>query len=78
MISARADRRGGRLRGFAAGLALALAALPSEALAQSCPLCRETAAQAPGSVALNYGIVILLVPTIGIFAGILYRILRNR
>lgn len=56
-----------------------LAAVPA-AFAQGCVMCRNTAAAggAEAAKALDLGVLILLVPTISIFVGILFFAFRYR
>lgn len=57
-----------------------VAALASNAAAQGCALCYQSAA-ATGSrsiVALQHGILILLIPSVGLFVGIFGLIYRRR
>ncbi|MFQ5723974.1 MAG: hypothetical protein ACE5G6_05730 [Terriglobia bacterium] len=60
-------------------LAAAWLAAP-EAFAQGCSMCRNTAAAGgeQATRALDLGVLILLVPTISIFAGILVFAVRYR
>ena len=65
---------------FLAGITLALLLLGSAApaLAQ-CSQCREAAAAtADGGRAINLGILVLLVPTLGLFVGVFVFALRRR
>ncbi len=53
-------------------------ALP--AWAQGCPLCKASVAAAgpEAAKAVNFGIFVLLIPTLSIFLGILYWAFRHR
>jgi hypothetical protein len=58
-------------------LVLALALAPA-AFAQGCSMCRENAAAAgDGGRTLNFAILVLLVPTLGFFIGIMVFSLRR-
>jgi hypothetical protein len=64
------------------GLLLAIAAAllaPAAAVAQGCAMCAQNAAAtgAEGARALNTGILVLLLPTLGIFGGLFVLILRR-
>ena len=60
-------------------LTWALALQATDAFAQGCALCKINASQAPGGPqAMNTAILILLLPTLGIFVGILLRARRGR
>jgi hypothetical protein len=74
MSSASADRR--RLGAFAAALAALL--LSPDAAAQGCAACRNSAEQSGNAGAINTAILVLLFPTLLIFAGIVYRAYRHR
>ncbi|MBI4462346.1 MAG: hypothetical protein HY653_05520 [Acidobacteria bacterium] len=56
-----------------------LAAAPA-AFAQGCAICRNTAAAGGAEVAraLDHGVLVLLVPTISIFVGIVFFAFRYR
>jgi hypothetical protein len=77
-------RLGSLLRGRAARFAasaLLLAALASaRAAAQGCAMCYQTASAsaAPGREALRHGILVLLVPAVGVFVGIFGYLYRQR
>lgn len=62
-----------------AGVA-AFGALASRAAAQGCAMCYQSAAAsgAPGREALRHGILILLIPAISLFTGIIAFIYRRR
>jgi hypothetical protein len=64
----------------AAACVMALAVTASSAAAQGCAMCYQSAAAsaAPGRQALRYGILLLLVPAVGLFSGILVLIYRRR
>jgi hypothetical protein len=61
-------------------LAAALLAAAPEAFAQGCVACRTSAAAggAEAARALDHGILVLLIPTISIFVGILAFAFRYR
>ena len=64
---------------WTAAVAGTLVLRATDAFAQGCALCRINASQVPGGPqALNAAIVVLLVPTVGIFVGILLRARRGR
>jgi hypothetical protein len=64
----------------AAACVMALAVTASRAAAQGCAMCYQSAAAAaaPGRQALRHGIVLLLVPAVTLFFGILAFIYRRR
>jgi len=67
-----------RLFGMAATFAALLLAAPA-ALAQGCPMCRTSAEAAgtAGTRAINLGILVLLIPTLLFFLGVLlFAVLR--
>jgi hypothetical protein len=76
-MEARDRKRGWRAVAACAGF-VALAS--SRAAAQGCAMCYQSAAAsgAPGREALRYGILILLVPAVSLFAGICALIYRRR
>jgi hypothetical protein len=57
-----------------------LAAFIPQAAAQTCAMCYQNAAATGprGRIALQHGILILLVPAVGLFAGILALLWRRR
>ncbi|MEE9235331.1 MAG: hypothetical protein V3U28_07840 [Candidatus Acidoferrales bacterium] len=61
-------------------IAAAWLAAPPEVFAQGCSMCRNTAAAGgeQAARAFNLGILVLLVPTISIFVGILVFAVRYR
>jgi hypothetical protein len=72
--------RGARWVAEAAACAAAFALTASRAAAQGCAMCYQSAAAsaAPGREALRHGILLLLVPAVCLFAGILAFIYRRR
>lgn len=75
MSSASADRvRSVLAASVAAAMALTLS---PGAAAQGCAACRNTAEQS-GNGSINIAILVLLFPTLCIFAGIVYRAYRHR
>ncbi len=69
------------VRLLVAALVLAVMSLASpEALAQGCAICRNSAAAGgeQAAKALNTGVLVLLLPTISIFVGILFYAARYR
>jgi len=54
--------------------------LPLPASAQGCAMCYQNAAAtgARGQAALRHGILILLIPALGLFAGIFWKVFRRR
>jgi hypothetical protein len=60
--------------------AIALLAMASDALAQGCSMCYASAAQedAGAQQALNLGILVLLIPPVLLFAGVLVTAVRRR
>lgn len=64
----------------AALIALLVAVLSLPVLAQGCAMCYQNAAAAGarGQAALRHGIFILLVPALGLFAGIFWKVFRRR
>ena len=56
-----------------------LAVLSQPASAQGCAMCYQNAAAtgARGQAALRHGILILLIPALGLFAGIFWRMFRR-
>jgi hypothetical protein len=80
MSSDCADRAGTRRLGRAVATLLAItgaAAIAPEVHAQ-CVLCKTQAEGSGYGNAINLGILVLLVPTLALFAGILYRAYRHR
>jgi hypothetical protein len=76
-------RRSSRDRGAvwaAAACVMAFAVTASRAAAQGCAMCYQSAAAsaAPGRQALRHGILLLLVPAVSLFFGILVFIYRRR
>jgi len=78
-------RRDSRNRGAvwaaaAAACVMAFAVTASRAAAQGCAMCYQSAAAsaAPGRQALRHGILLLLVPAVSLFFGILVFIYRRR
>lgn len=57
--------------------ALCVSALSSPLFAQSCALCYESARNSGNPGAINRGILVLLVPTLLLFAGILVFTIRR-
>ena len=57
--------------------ALTALLLSPEAAAQGCAACK-TAAEQSGNGAFNTAILVLLIPTLCIFGGIVYRAYRHR
>lgn len=57
-----------------------LLAYAPDAFAQGCPLCRTAAAATgdKGAKAFNLAILVLLIPTISIFGGVLFCAFRSR
>ncbi len=55
------------------------AALAPHAAAQGCAMCYQNAVAsgAKGQAALRHGILILLIPALGLFAGIFWKIFRR-
>lgn len=70
------------LRGFAAALSglAAAAALAPQAAAQGCAMCYQSAAASGdhSRVALQHGILLLLIPSVGLFMGIFGLIYTRR
>lgn len=60
-------------------VALAAALLAPAAAAQGCAMCAQNAAAtgAAGARAINAGILVLLLPTLGIFAGLFVLVVRR-
>lgn len=65
---------------FMAALGFLLAAFASRAGAQGCAMCYQNAAgaSATAQAGLRHGILILLIPALGLFGGILALIYRRR
>jgi hypothetical protein len=64
----------------ASTIAIAIVAmLAPHAAAQGCAMCYQNAAAsgAKGQAALRHGILILLIPALGVFAGIFWTIFRR-
>jgi len=72
--------RDARWAAAAAACVMAFAVTASRAAAQGCAMCYQSAAAsaAPGRQALRHGILLLLVPAVGLFFGILAFIYRRR
>jgi len=64
----------------ATALAALLLAMPAAASAQGCAMCAQNAAgaKAKGQRALNDGILLLITPTLGIFAGVFFLAYKRR
>jgi hypothetical protein len=67
-------------RSVAAALGATIAGGASRAAAQGCAMCYQSAAAAaaPGREALRHGILLLLVPAVGLFLSIFAFIYRRR
>jgi hypothetical protein len=62
----------------AVGALVSALLLAPHAAAQGCSACKTTAEQSGVAGSLNTAILVLLVPTLAIFAGIVYRAYRHR
>jgi len=60
------------------GALLSAMLLAPHAAAQGCAACRNSAEQSGNAGAINTAILVLLFPTLCIFAGIVYRAYRHR
>lgn len=69
-----------RLTGAVLAVAVVVLVATPEVLAQGCAMCRNAAAAGgeQAARAFNLGILVLLLPTITIFVGILFVAVRHR